>query len=341
MATVLLTGSEGFIGRYLVRELLSRDHSVIGVDNYSKYGEVRRDPQEGTGYRLVKGDARDTGLLADLLKECDYFVAAAAMIGGLSYLHSQPFDILRTNEQLTIAACEAALRVHGTGPLKRIVHLSSSLVYERADAWPSREGQQLEIPAPLLSYGFQKLAVEYYATSAWKQHGLPYTIIRPFNCVGAGEARALGEREVTSGNIELAMSHVVPDLVKKVLMDQDPLHILGDGSQLRPFTYAGDFARGLATAMEHPAAENEDFNISAPVATSILELAETIWQRIKGPEVPFRFESDPAFEHDVQKRVADVEKAKSLLGFEATTTLDEMLDEVIPWVQDALSRGLI
>ena len=73
---------------------------------------------------------------------------------------------------------------------------------------------------------------------------MPYTIVRPFNCVGIGERRALGDTEVMSGNVKLAMSHVVPDLVQKVLKGQDPLHILGDGSQVRHYTYGGDLATG-------------------------------------------------------------------------------------------------
>jgi nucleoside-diphosphate-sugar epimerase len=137
------------------------------------------------------------------------------------------------------------------------------------------------------------------------------------------------------------MSHVVPDLVQKILKGQDPLHILGEGQQVRHYTYGGDLAKGIVTCMEHPAALNEDFNISTAESTSVLALAEVIWKKIKGPEVPFRHVSDPAYEYDVQKRVPSVEKAKRVLGFECTTTLDEMLDEVIPWIEMALREGRI
>ncbi len=144
-----------------------------------------------------------------------------------------------------------------------------------------------------------------------------------------------------SGNVRLAMSHVVPDLVQKVLRGQDPLHILGDGSQIRHYTYGGDLARGIVTAMEHPAALNEDFNLSTAVSTTVLELAETIWKRIHGDDPPFRHVSDPPFEYDVQQRVPSVEKARRVLGFSATTTLDEMLGEVIPWIERAIAAGAI
>ena len=155
--------------------------------------------------------------------------------------------------------------------------------------------------------------------AAFDQYGLPYTILRPFNCVGIGERRALGDVEILSGNVRLAMSHVVPDLVQKVVKGQDPLHILGDGSQIRHYTYGADLAEGIAIAMEHPAALNEDFNLSTPVSTTVLELANAIWTEIKGSEVAFRWVSDPPFPHDVHRRVPSTEKAKQLLGFEANT----------------------
>jgi nucleoside-diphosphate-sugar epimerase len=215
------------------------------------------------------------------------------------------------------------------------------MVFESTDRWPSVEGDERRVAPPLSSYGFQKLAVEYFARAAWDQYELPYTILRPFNCVGIGESRALGDVEIESGNVKLAMSHVVPDLVQKVLKGQDPLHILGDGHQVRCYTYGGDLARGIVDGMESPAATNEDFNLSTPQSTTVLELAELIWRKVKGPDVPFRYESEPAFDHDVQKRIPSVDKAREVLGFEATTTLSDMLDEVIPWIDRAIADGTI
>src|SRR5207245_10746060 len=104
-----------------------------------------------------------------------------------------------------------------------------------------------------------------------------------------------------SGNVKLAMSHVVPDLCQKVLKGQDPLHILGDGSQIRHYTYGGDLAAGIVTAMRSDAALNDDFNISTAQSTTVLELAETIWHKLKG-NAPFNYVSDVAFEHAVQCR---------------------------------------
>jgi nucleoside-diphosphate-sugar epimerase len=239
------------------------------------------------------------------------------------------------------SSCDAAIRANRQGNLQKVTYMSSSMVFESTEHWPSVEGDEREVPPPLSSYGFQKLAVEYFAKAAWDQYRLPYTIVRPFNCVGIGEMRAKSEVEVKSGNVTLAMSHVVPDLVQKILKGQDPLHILGDGSQIRHYTYGGDLARGIVDAMENPAALNEDFNLSTAESTTVLELAELIWKKLKGPDVPFNYVSDDAYEYDVQRRVPGVQKAKDVLGFEATTPLDEILDEVIPWIEMAVDEGLI
>jgi UDP-glucose 4-epimerase len=337
---VLVTGSAGFIGGYVVEELLGRGHEVVGVDNYSKYGQVTRSYESHPSYSFVEGDARDVDLLIDVLADCDHFIAGAAMIGGISYFHAYAYDLLATNERIIAASCDAAIRAHAEAKLAKVTYMSSSMVYESATEFPSREGQELEMPPPKSSYGFQKLAVEFFARAAQEQHGLPFTIVRPFNCVGIGETRAQSEAEVLSGNVKLALSHVVPDLVQKIVKGQDPLHILGSGEQVRHYTYGGDLATGIVAAMKHPAALNEDFNLSTEASTTVLELAEKIWYRLR-PDTPFRYVSDEPFEYDVQKRVPSVEKAKRVLGFEATTTLDETLDEVVPWIERAVHDGLI
>ena len=341
MSKVLVTGSSGFIGGYVVEELLAKGHTVVGVDNFSKYGPVAKSYDDDPCYTLVEGDARDVDLLTGLLADCDHFIAVAALIGGISYFHTYAYDLLAANERITAAACDAAIAAARDGRLRKVTYLSSSMVFESTDTWPSVEGQQLEVPPPRSSYGFQKLAVEYFARAAWDQYRLPYTIVRPFNCVGVGEGRALGEVEVLSGNVELAMSHVVPDLVQKVLKGQDPLHLLGDGTQIRHYTYGGDLAKGIVLAMEHPDAENEDFNLSTATSTTVVELAELIWRKIKGPDVPFRCVYDDPFEHDVQRRIPATDKALKVLGFEATTSLDDILDEVIPWIAAAVEDGRI
>jgi UDP-glucose 4-epimerase len=337
---VLVTGAAGFICGYLIEELLSGGHQVVGLDNYSKYGRVAKSYDSHPAYRFVEGDAKDAHLLRDLISDCDQVVAAAAMIGGISYFHEFAYDLIAENERIVAATFDAAIEANRRGSLQRIVVMSSSMVFESTSVFPTPEGAQLSSPPPMSTYGFQKLATEYFARGAWEQYQLPYTILRPFNCVGIGERRAVRDTDVTSGNVKLALSHVVPDLVVKVLKGQDPLHILGEGDQVRHYTYGGDLARGIRLAMESPAAVNEDFNLSTATSTTVAQLAALIWSKINGDR-PLRMVHDPPFEHDVQMRVPDVRKARDVLGFEATTTLGEMLDEVIPWIRDEMRAGRI
>ncbi len=337
---IVFTGAAGFIAGYAIEELLNNGHEVVGIDNFSKYGKLEKSYSKNPKYTFIEGDAQDVEVMKKALEDADILVAAAALIGGISYFHELAYDLISQNERITASAFDAAIWAHQNKKLKKIVVMSSSMVYESTDVYPTPEGAQLTSPPPLSTYGFQKLATEYFTKGAWEQYELPYTIVRPFNCVGIGEKRALTDKDVYSGNIKLAMSHVVPDLVQKIAKGQDPLHILGDGSQVRHYTYGADLARGIRLCIESDKALNEDFNISTAESTNVLDLAEMIWKKINGDK-PFKYVSDKPFQHDVKKRVPDVSKAKKVLGFEATTKLDDMLDEVIPWIQEQIKHGNI
>jgi nucleoside-diphosphate-sugar epimerase len=341
MKTVVVTGSQGFIGGYLVRELLEQGYKVIGIDNFSKYGRVKRNHDTHPLFTLIEEDLTKSNLgLIDALLNADHLIAGAAKIGGISYFHSYAYDLLANNERIMANTCDAAIKRVELNDKFKVTYLSSSMVYENTTFWPSKEGEQFLIPPPSSSYGFQKLAVEYFAKAAWDQYKVPYTIIRVFNCVGVGEARAINSKTIMSGDIELAMSHVLPDLVQKTLKGQKPLRILGSGEQIRHLTYGVDLAKGIVSTLDNPVANNNDFNISTDESLSVLQLGKLIWDRINNTE-EFTFISEAPFLHDVQKRIPDTSKAKKLLGFKATTTINEVLDEVIPWVKDAINKNLI
>ena len=337
---ILVTGSAGFVAGYLIDELLKAGHEVVGIDNFSKYGKVEKSYDKNPAYRFVEGDAKDVGLMKELAEDVDQIVAIAAMIGGITYFHTYAYDLLAENERIIAATFDTAIWAHEHKRLKKINVLSSSMVYECCHDYPSEEGFEIACPPPFSTYGFQKLSCEYFAKGAWEQYKLPYTVIRPFNCVGIGEQRAKNEKEIMSGNVRLAMSHVVPDLVQKIYKGQDPLHILGSGDQIRHYTYGADLARGIRLCIESERATNEDFNLSTPESTTVKELAALIWQKL-GKTNPISFVHDEPYKYDVQKRVPSVKKAKELLGFSADTSLSATLDEVIPWICKQIDLGNI
>ena len=278
---ILVTGAKGFIAGYLIEELLKEGHQVVGLDNLSKYGEISKSYDNDPNFHFIKGDAKDLDLMKELISDCDHFIGLAAMIGGITYFHKFAYDLLAENERITATAFDAALWAYQNKKLKKITVISSSMVYESSQKFPTPEGEQVISPPPQSTYGFQKLATEYFAKGAFEQYQLPYTIIRPFNCVGIGEKKALSDGKlINSGNLDLALSHVVPDLIKKVLAGQDPLHILGNGQQIRHYTYGGDLAKGIILTLENPKALNNDFNLSTSRSTTVLELSEIIWKKI-------------------------------------------------------------
>lgn len=348
MKTVVVTGSQGFLMTYVCKELLDKGYRVVGYDNYSKYGRVVRPHDNHPNFTLVEMDL--TRAIPDFSDyEPSYIILGAARIGGISYFHKYAFDLLRDNE-LILANCYDAILALENYP--RVVTISSSMVFEGADqwnmtlkdylllnddqahnlTWPSVEEMVSIFPPPLSTYGFQKLSCEYWAKGAWEQYKIPYTIVRPFNCIGAYENKAIGESEIMSGNVALQMSHVLPDLINKCLKGQDPLHILGSGSQVRCYTNGKDIARGIVMAMESDEALNEDFNISIATHHSVLQIAELVWKKIN-PNKPFRYISDTPYEYDVQRRIPDVTKARELLGFEARIRLEDSIDEIVEWMR--------
>ena len=263
------------------------------------------------------------------------------MIGGISYFHEFAYDLIAENERILASTFDAAIAAHRDGHLQRIVVMSSSMVYESATVFPTPEGAQLTSPPPIVDVrlpearlGVLREAVPGSSTE------LPYTIVRPFNCVGIGERRALRDTDIMSGNVKLALSHVVPDLALKVLKGQDPLHILGDGSQVRHYTYGGDLAHGIRLAMESDADGQRG---RQPLDGAVDDRART-GRRRSGARSTARIASSatsPTRRSSTTSRCVSrtCRKARELLDFEATTTLDEMLDEVIPWIRGEVEAG--
>jgi len=338
MKKVIITGSQGFIGSYICKELLERGYKVIGVDNYSKYGRVNRPHDKDPNFTLYVEDVLSQRFISIVEEEKpNMIIAGAAMIGGISYFHKYAYDLLATNERILAQTFDAAIKGHVAGWLERIIVISSSMVFEETTVYPTPEIEVKKCPPPSSTYGFQKLSAEYFAKGAHEQYGLPYSIVRPFNCVGIGEEDSITEHEVTSGDIKLMMSHVLPDLINKIMKGQNPLHVLGCGNQVRCYTNGADLARGIRMVMESEEAINEDFNLSTSTATTVLEMANLIWD-ILNPEMPFEYVCEAGYEYDVQKRVPDTTKSKEILGFQAQVSLRESVVEVINYMKSKKHR---
>ena len=158
--------------------------------------------------------------------------------------------------------------------------------------------------------------------------------------MGIGELKTVSDKKLSKNSQDLLLSHVVPDLILKILNSDKPVEILGKGNQVRHYTYGGDLAKGIVLLLTHPNAKNDDFNISTDVSTTVLELAEIIWNKLR-PEKEFKYTTLESFEYDVQKRIPSVDKAFfNLLNYKADTTLSQMLDKVIPWMIKAKEQKL-
>jgi nucleoside-diphosphate-sugar epimerase len=312
---VLVTGGAGTIGAAVVRRLTSDPQFEVRVSDQREAPEWMRQSCE-----VHTGDLRDLDEVKRALEGCTHVIHLAAIVGGIGNFHKLPHTLLEMNNGLYNAVFRGALDL-GT---ERFVYVSSSMVFERATEFPTTEGHLDDCPTPLSAYGFSKLAGEYYCRAAADEHGLPFTICRPFNAYGPGEMP----------DNEPGIAHAVPDLINKVLSGQKPLQIFGSGEQTRTLTHVDDIADGVVTAMSHPAGENEDFNVSASDERSVAEIARIIWEACGEDPAAFELEHLPSFEVDVQRRWPSVEKAKRLLDWEARIDVHDGIARTVEWMRE-------
>jgi UDP-glucose 4-epimerase len=311
---VLVTGGAGAIGTAVVRRLLREGDWSVHVSD-------QRHPPDWMAERceVHRGDLRVPEEAREAAAGCSHVVHLAAIVGGIANFHKLPFTLTEVNHGLYNSVFRAALEER----VERLLYVSSSMVFENATVFPTPEEHLGECPAPRSAYGFSKLAGEVYCRALHDEHGLAYTICRPFNAYGPGEFP----------DSEPGIAHVLPDLISKALSGQRPLEIFGSGEQTRTLTHVDDIAEGVVTALGHPGAVNEDFNISASDERTVAEIAELVWEACGRDPAEFELSHLPSFEVDVQRRWPSVEKARRVLGWEARVGLEDGIADTVRWLR--------
>ena len=316
MTRVLVTGGAGTIGAAVVRRLLRDPDFEVRVSDQRPAPRWMRE-----GCEVHTGDLRVLEEACVATAGCTHVIHLAAIVGGIANFHKLPHTLTEVNNALYNAVFRAAL----DEGVERFVYVSSSMVFERAEVYPTPEEYVWDTPVPRSAYGFSKLTGEIYCHAAHDEHGLPYTICRPFNAYGPGEMP----------EDEPGIAHMVPDVIKKCLAlgEGAPLPIFGDGTHTRTLTHIDDIADGIVTAMASPAGLNEDFNISASDERTVAELAEIIWRACGREPEDFALEHLPSFQVDVVRRWPSVEKARRLLGWEAQIGIEDGIAQTVEWLR--------
>jgi UDP-glucose 4-epimerase len=320
MSRVLVTGGAGTIGAAVVKRLLADPAYEVRVSDQRSAPQWMRE-----GCEVHTGDLRLPKEARAATEGCTHVIHLAAIVGGIANFHRLPHTLTEVNNALYNAVIRAALDVE----VERFVYVSSSMVFERATEFPTTEAHLPDCPTPESAYGFSKLTGEVYCRAAHDEHGLPYTICRPFNAYGPGEVP----------DAEPGIAHAVPDLISKVLSGQRPLEIFGSGEQTRTLTHVDDIADGVVTAMSSAKGLNEDFNISASQELTVAEIARIVWETCGEDPEDFALEHLPTFAVDVQRRWPSVEKARELLGWQAQIEVRDGIAATVEWLRRRAAIG--
>jgi UDP-glucose 4-epimerase len=312
---VLVTGGAGTIGAAVVRRLLRDGDWEVRISDQREAPDWM-----ASSCDVHRGDLRSAEEARAAMSGCTHLIHLAAIVGGIANFHRLPHTLLEVNTGLYNSVFRAGLEE----PVERLLYVSSSMVFERATVFPTPEEHMRDCLAPRSAYGFSKLAGEVYCRALHDEHGLAFTICRPFNAYGPGELP----------DAEPGIAHAVPDLIRKALSGQRPLEIFGSGEQTRTLTHVDDIADGIVTALAHRGAENEDFNISASDERSVADIARIVWEACGRDPSEFELRRLPSFEVDVQRRWPSVKKAERLLGWKAQIDLEEGIADTVRWLRE-------
>ncbi len=314
---IVVTGGAGFLGSHVVDLLAEAGNRVVVIDNLSSgcrrnlARHLERPAGNGAerAVTLVEADVTDAARMYDLIVDTDVVIhmAVACIRTGIN----RPRLVHDVNATGTLNVCLAARR----NRVGRLVYVSSADVYGTGRTVPMTEEHPTD---PMTVHGASKLVGEAYARAIDRTHGLPVVIVRPFNGYGPrGPVRGTG-------------AEVVPKFVLRTMAGERPI-IFGSGVQTRDFVWVEDLARGIAAAASSDEAVGATINIGRGQEVSIRQLAAKVLAILgRGDELPMFDASRPG---DVERHLADVERADRLLGWRPTVSIDEGLRRYIDWLE--------
>jgi UDP-glucose 4-epimerase len=314
---VLITGGAGFVGSHLADGLLERGDEVAVLDDLStgsiaNIAHLKLHPR----FSYTIDSVTNEPLLAELIDSCDVVVHLAAAV-GVKLIVESPVHTIETN----VHGTEVVLK-HANKKKKLVMIASTSEVYGKSVDVPFREDADLVLgPSEKhrWAYACSKLIDEFLALAYWKERKLPVIILRLFNTVGPRQTGQYGM--------------VIPNFVRQALAGQ-PITVFGDGTQSRSFTYVGDVVRAMVALIDEPRAVGQVFNIGNGQEISIGELAARVKAQTGSTSeivcIPYEQAYEIGFE-DMPRRVPDITKVRSLVGYEPTVDLDEILTRVVEY----------
>jgi UDP-glucose 4-epimerase len=313
----LITGGAGFIGSHLSEALLDQGHQVQILDNLSTGSIDNIAHLKGrAGFDYFIDTVTNEPLLAELIDRSDVVFHFAAAV-GVKLIVEQPVYTIETN----VHGTEVVLK-HANKKKKLVVVASTSEVYGKSDDVPFREDSDLVLgptPKHRWAYACSKAIDEFLALAYWKERKLPVIIVRLFNTVGPRQSGQYGM--------------VIPNFVRQSLAGE-PITVFGDGKQTRSFTHVADVVAALLKLVREPKAIGQVVNIGNTQEVSILQLAERV-RELSGSQstiklIPYEEAYESGFE-DMPRRVPDLTRVKSLVGYETRNTLDDILIQVIDY----------
>jgi len=315
----LITGGAGFIGSHLAEALLKDGHHVAIIDNLST-GSIENIAhlKSNPAFSYTIDSVEHEPVLAELIDGCDVVYHLAAAV-GVRLIVEEPVRTIETN----VHGTEVVLQ-HANKKKKLVLIASTSEVYGKSVDVPFREDGDLQLGATAKhrwAYACSKAIDEFLALAYWKERRLPVIVVRLFNTVGPRQTGRYGM--------------VLPNFVRQALAGQ-PITVYGDGTQTRCFGYVGDVVGALMGLVQEPRAIGEVFNVGNNEEISIRGLAERI-KHLTGSASPIvTLPYDEVYEagfEDMARRVPELKKIRSLIGYQPKVQLDRIIEEVVEYMR--------